>query len=94
MQTFKVFTSMNSLLSLWSVYYLLGSHYHLSIHSKDESVTQSVVFDSSTPWTVAKLLCPWDSSGKNIGVCSHSLLQGIFLTEGSNLGLLNCRQIF
>ena len=23
----------------------------------------------------------------------HSLLQGIFLTQGSNLGLLNCRQI-
>ena len=24
---------------------------------------------------------------------SHSLLQGIFLTQGSNLGLLHCRQI-
>ena len=24
----------------------------------------------------------------------HSLLQGIFLTQGSNLGLLHCRQIF
>ena len=31
--------------------------------------------------------------GKNIGVCCHSLLQGIFLTQGSNLGLLHCRQI-
>ena len=26
-------------------------------------------------------------------VGSHSLLQGIFLTQGSNLGLLHCRQI-
>ena len=32
-------------------------------------------------------------SGKNTGVGSHSLLQGIFLTQGSNLGLLHCRQI-
>ena len=24
----------------------------------------------------------------------HSLLQGIFLTQGSNPGLLHCRQIF
>ena len=26
------------------------------------------------------LLCPWDSPGKNVGVSSHSLLQGIFTT--------------
>ena len=40
-----------------------------------------------------RLLGPRDSPGKNTGVGSHSLLQGIFLTQGSNLGLLNCRQI-
>ena len=40
-----------------------------------------------------RLLCPWGSPGKNIGVGSPSLLQGIFLTEGLNLGLLNCRWI-
>ena len=34
-----------------------------------------------------------DSPGKNIGVGCHALLQGIFPTQGSNLGLLNCRQI-
>ena len=38
-------------------------------------------------------LCPWDSPGKNTGVSSHFLLQGIFLTQGLNLGLLYCRQI-
>ena len=32
----------------------------------------------------ARLLCPWDSPGKNTGVGDHSLLQGIFLTQGSN----------
>ena len=40
-----------------------------------------------------RLLCPWDSPGKNTGVGSHSFLQGIFLTQGLNLGLLHCRQI-
>ena len=35
---------------------------------------------------------PWDSPGKNTGVGCHFLLQGIFLTQGSNPGLLHCRQ--
>ena len=34
-----------------------------------------------------------DSPGKNTGVGCHFLLQGIFLTQGLNLGLLYCRQI-
>ena len=33
-----------------------------------------------------RLLCPWDSPGKNTGVGSLSLLQGIFPTKGSNPG--------
>ena len=36
----------------------------------------------------AKLLCPWNSSGKNTGVGCNALLQGIFLTQGSNPHLL------
>ena len=35
-----------------------------------------------------------DSPGKNTGVGCHFLLQGIFLTQGLNLGLQHCRQIF
>ena len=31
-----------------------------------------------------RLLCPWDSPGKNTGVGNHFLLQGIFPTQGSN----------
>ena len=48
-----------------------------------------------TLWAVypTRLLCPWDSPGKNTGVGCHFLLQGIFLTQGSNPGLLHCRQI-
>ena len=39
-----------------------------------------------TPWTVAppRLLCPWDFPGKNTGIGCHFLLQGFFLTQGSN----------
>ena len=40
-----------------------------------------------------RLLCPWDSPGKNMGVGCHFLLQEVFLTQGLNLGLLHCRQI-
>ena len=40
-----------------------------------------------------RFLCPWNSPGKNTGMGSHSLLQGIFLTQGLNLGLLHFRQI-
>ena len=34
-----------------------------------------------------------DSPGKNIGVSCHAFLQRIFPTQGSNPGLLHCRQI-
>ena len=37
----------------------------------------------------ARLFCPWDSVGKDTGVGCHALLQGIFLTQGSNPCLLH-----
>ena len=40
-----------------------------------------------------RLLCPQDSLGKNTGVGSLSLLQGIFTTQGLNPGLPHCRRI-
>ena len=45
------------------------------------------------PMEPARLLCPWNSPGRNTGVGCHALLQGIFLTQGLNPGLLHCRQI-
>ena len=39
------------------------------------------------------LYSPWNSPGQNTGVGSHSLLQGIFPTQGSNPGLPDCRLI-
>ena len=54
-------------------------------------VSCSVMSHSFCP--ALRLLCPWDSPGKNTGVGCHFLLQGIFLTQGLNPGLLHCRQI-
>ena len=53
------------------------------------SVRHSVVCDSFQVHGLqsARLLCSWNSPGKNTGVSCHFLLQGIFLTQGSNLGL-------
>ena len=39
------------------------------------------------------LYSPWNSPGQNTGVGSLSLLQQIFPTQESNLGLLHCRWI-
>ena len=43
----------------------------------------------ATLWTTAhQASLPWDSPGKHTGVGCHFLLQGIFLTQGSNPHLL------
>ena len=62
-----------------------GLHLHIS-----ESESRSVVSDSLWPHG---LYSPWNSPGQNTGVGSLSLLQGIFPTQGWNLGLLHRRQI-
>ena len=54
----------------------------------------SVVSNSLQPhglWPT-RLLCPWDSLGKNTGVGCHALLQGLFPTQGLNPGLLGLLQ--
>ena len=55
-----------------------------------ERVSSSVVSDSLRPH---RLQNPWNSPGQNTGVGSLLLLQGIFPTQGSNLGLLHYRWI-
>ena len=55
-----------------------------------KSASCSVVSNSLRP---QGLYSPWNSPGQNTGVRSHSLLQGIFPTQGSNPGLPPCRQI-
>ena len=58
-------------------------------------VSRSVMSDSLQPHELqpARLLCPWNSQGKNTWVGCHSLLQGIFpcqfsFTINNFLGLL------
>ena len=67
--------------SLWILLLLTGS----------ESVSHSVLYNFL--WSHGGFLCPWNSSGKNTEVNSYSLLHGIFLTQGSNPGVLQCRRI-
>ena len=55
-------------------------------------VTQSCLTLQSHGLQPTKLLSPWNFPGKSTGVGCHFLLQGIFPTRGSNLGLLHCRQ--
>ena len=62
----------------------------VSSRQKSESESSSVVSDSLWP---RGLYSPWNPPGQNTGVGSISLLQGIFLTQGSNPGLPHCRQI-
>ena len=54
------------------------------------SESHSVVSDSLQPHG---LYSPWNSPGKNTGVGSLPLLQGIFPTQGSKQGIPHCRWI-
>ena len=70
-----MFTLHCSLLSVWCLYASVCAG--------------SVMFDSLQPHGLqpTRLLCPWDSPGKNTWVGCHFLPQGIFLTQGHNLCL-------
>ena len=57
---------------------------------KEVSENHSVISDSLQPHV---LYSPQNSPGQNTGADSHSLLQGIVPTQGSNPGLPHCRQI-
>ena len=62
---------------------------------KVESVSLSVMSDSCDrmDFNPPDSSVNGDSPGKNTGVGSHSHVQRIFPAQGSNSGLLHCRQI-
>ena len=62
---------------------------------ESESVSNSIVSNSLQPHGLqpSRLLCPQESPGNNTRGGLPFLLQGIFPTQGSNPGLLHCRQI-
>ena len=66
---------------------------HLGGKKKCQLISFALLF--ATPWTVCSPSdsCPWDSLGKNTRAGCHSLLQGIFTTQGLSLGFLYCRKI-
>ena len=47
-------------------------------------VNSSACLTLCDPMDCSRLLCPWDSPGRNTGMGCHFLLQGIFMTQGSN----------
>ena len=63
---------------------------HCSFQSTVSPFSHSVVSDSLRPQGLqhARPPCPWDFPGKNTGTSCHFLLQGIFLTQGSNTHFL------
>ena len=72
-----------------------GSHHSLALccFLSHLIVSDSLRLHQLSP---TRLLRPWNSPGKDTGVGFHALLQGIFPTQGSNLGLLcllYCRRI-
>ena len=99
-QTFvrKVMSLLFNVLSSWVITFLPRSkHLLISWLQSPSAVIFSKVTQScwlfATPWTVAYQDSPWDFPGKSTRVGCHFLLQGIFPTQGSNPGLLHCRQM-
>ena len=69
----------------------MNKAYHHNQYNKYMHACQvaSVMSDPLQPYGLqpTRLLCPWDSPGKNTRVNCHFLLLGIFLTQGLNLHL-------
>ena len=71
----------------WSVFPLQGAWVQPLVWEVPPAVSVQVAQSFrlfETPRTIHRL---WNSPGQNTGVDSHSLLQGIFPTQGSNPGL-------
>ena len=83
-----IFTEIKFLLKDCLTWMLQGAS--CSIHHESESENRSVRSNSLQPH---QLHNPWNFSGQNTGVGSHSLLQGTFSTQGLNPGLPHHRWI-
>ena len=89
------FTRLSNVPPLCSVCWLMPHSFagpnNIKLHGETLAACSvaSVVADSLRPYGLqpARLLCPWDSPGNNTGVSCNALLQGIFLTQGSNSSL-------
>ena len=87
----------------YKILYVYKDKYNVTLAYEELSIDSSASFCVCVCVLVAqscltfcnpiRLLCLWDSPGKTTGVGFHSLFQGIFLTQGLNLGPLHCRQV-
>ena len=68
------------------------TYIHTCVHACSVASVMSDSLLPHVPYPI-RLLCLRDFASKNTGVGCHTLLQGIFPTQGSNLHPLHCRQI-
>ena len=80
--------------------YMCSVYIYTHTHTKGfPAASNSKESESESHWAMSDslrphgLYNPWNSLGQNTGVNSRSLLQETFPTQGSNPGLLYCRQI-
>ena len=66
--------------------------YLVFLWSESEDTQLCPTLHSPVDYKPSRLLQPWDFPGENTGVGCPFLLQGIFLTKGSNPALPHCRQ--
>ena len=81
----------------WQCLWLWASHpckyKNLCVCVCARSVTQSCLTDCDPmDCSPPVFLCPWDFSSNHTGEGCHFLLQRIFPTQGSNLGLLHLQE--
>ena len=80
---------------------VLLRHYAFMPLGNGSGVTPDIMCSSlsrvrlfATPWTIAyQAPLSMEFARQEYGLGCHSFLQGIYLTQGMNLGLLHCRQI-
>ena len=74
--------------------YIQALYCHPAYLTYMQSQSVKVLVAQLYPTLFDPMVCPWNSPGKNTGMGCHSLFQGIFPTQGQNLGLLQCSQFF
>ena len=87
---YNVLVLVQSKVIQWSLFWCTSIYMYICKRVNHSVMSDSLWLHGLSP---TGLLCPWSSLGKNTRVGSHSLLQETFLTQGSNPGLLNLRQI-
>ena len=94
-QVFTLYSQISKYFGLLFKFELQSNEIAKALEVQCVCVSPSIVSNSLQPHGLqpTRLLCPWDSPGRNTGVGCHFLLQGIFPNRGSNPDLPHFRQI-